>query len=95
MTAFASELVRGVLENQEKLDSTIAEASRNWRLEQMSKVDRVILRIAIYEIALARNVPVKAAINESIELAKTFSGDDSGKFVNGILGRVAATTPGA
>ena len=56
----------------------------------MAKVDRIILRIAVYEIAIAHDVPVKAAINESIELAKTFGGLDSGKFVNGILGRIAA-----
>jgi len=54
-------------------------------------VDRVILRIAVYEIAIDRKVPTKAAINESIELAKTFSGDEAGRFVNGVLGRVAAT----
>ena len=68
----------------------ISEASQNWRLEQMAKVDRVLLRMAIYEIAIDRRVPTKAAINESIELAKTFSGEESGRFVNGILGRVAS-----
>jgi N utilization substance protein B len=94
VVAFASDIVHGVANHQRELDATIAEASRNWRLEQMSKVDRVILRIAIYEISIARNVPVKAAINESIELAKTFSGEDSGRFVNGILGRVAAAVAG-
>jgi N utilization substance protein B len=57
----------------------------------MAKVDRIILRIAAFEIAIARNVPVKAAINESIELAKTFSGEESGRFVNGVLGKVAET----
>jgi N utilization substance protein B len=88
---FARELVRGVLDNQEKLDSILTEASEHWKLGQMAKVDRVILRIAIYEIAIDRKVPTKAAINESIELAKTFSGDDAARFVNGILGRVAAT----
>jgi N utilization substance protein B len=88
---FARELVQGVVANQEQLDREIADASRNWKLEQMSKVDRVILRIAIYEIAVSRRVPVKAAINESIELAKTFSGEESGRFVNGVLGRVAAS----
>src|SRR2546423_656512 len=56
-----------------------------------AKVDRIILRIAVYEIAIDRRVPTKAAINESIELAKTFSGDEAGRFVNGILGKVAAT----
>ena len=85
--------MRGVLDNSERLDAILAEASEHWKLEQMAKVDRIILRIAIYEIAIDRNVPTKAAINESIELAKTFSGDDAGRFVNGILGRVAATAP--
>jgi N utilization substance protein B len=86
---FAAELVRGVRAHREQLDDIIREYSRNWRLEQMGRVDRIVLRIAIYEITVARNVPVKAAINESIELAKTFAGDESGRFVNGILGRVA------
>jgi N utilization substance protein B len=88
---FAGELVGGVLANQEQLDATIQEASRNWRLEQMGKVDRIVLRIAIYEISISRSVPVKAAINESIELAKTFSGEESGRFINGILGKVAGS----
>jgi N utilization substance protein B len=87
---FAGELVEGVLANQEELDDTIQRASTNWRLDQMGRVDRVVLRMAVYEIA-ARKVPVRAAINESIELAKTFSGDESGRFVNGILGKVAET----
>ena len=91
ITNFARALVRGVLDNQERLDAILSEASEHWRLEQMAKVDRVILRIAVYEIAIDRKVPPKAAINESIELAKTFSGDEAGRFVNGILGRVAAT----
>ena len=88
---FAGQLVRGVLANQEKLDAILSEASEHWKLDQMAKVDRIILRIAVYEIAIDRKVPTKAAINESIELAKTFSGEESGRFVNGILGRVAAT----
>ncbi len=88
---FAGELVRGVIAHRAELDAAIEEASEHWRLEQMAKVDRVILRIATYEISISKRVPVKAAINESIELAKTFSGDESGRFVNGILGRVAAT----
>lgn len=86
---FARQLVRGVLDNREKLDAILSGASEHWKLDQMAKVDRIILRIAIYEIAIDRNVPTKAAINESIELAKTFSGEESGRFVNGILGRVA------
>ena len=91
VTNFARQLVQGVIDNREKLDTIVGEASEHWRLEQMAKVDRVILRIAVYEIAIDRKVPTKAAINESIELAKTFSGEEAGRFVNGILGRVAAT----
>jgi N utilization substance protein B len=87
---FATELVRGVLAHQEQLDAVIGEASEHWKLEQMARVDRVILRIAVYELTVGRQVPTKAAINESIELAKTFSGDEAGRFVNGVLGRVAA-----
>ena len=90
---FARQLVDGVIANQVKLDSILSEASEHWKLDQMAKVDRIILRIAVYEIAIDRRVPTKAAINESIELAKTFSGDEAGRFVNGILGRVAAGTP--
>ncbi len=88
---FAGELVRGVVGARAQLDDVIRAASTNWRLEQMGRVDRVVLRMAVYEIAVARKVPVRAAINESIELAKTFSGEESGRFVNGILGKVAQT----
>jgi N utilization substance protein B len=88
---FAGELVGGVIANRDLLDETIQEASTNWKLDQMGRVDRIVLRMAVYEIAVARNVPVRAAINESIELAKTFSGEESGRFVNGILGKVAET----
>jgi len=91
VTAFAGQLVRGVLANRDRLDAILSEASDNWKVEQMAKVDRIVLRIAVYEITIDRRVPTKAAINESIELAKTFSGDEAGRFVNGILGRVAAT----
>lgn len=90
VAAYAGDVVRGVLANREELDRRIAEASQHWRLEQMAKVDRVLLRIAVYEMTLGRDVPLKAAINESIELAKTFSSDESGRFVNGVLGKVAA-----
>ena len=88
---FAGDLVRGVMANQAKLDGVLSATSEHWKLEQMAKVDRIVLRIAVYEITIDRHVPTKAAINESIELAKTFSGEEAGRFVNGILGRVAAS----
>jgi len=90
---FAGQLVHGVLAHQDRLDATLSEASEHWKLQQMAKVDRIILRIAVYELNIERQVPTKAAINESIELAKTFSGEEAGRFVNGILGRVASTAP--
>jgi N utilization substance protein B len=89
VTNFARQLVRGVIDNREKLDAILRETSEHWKLEQMAKVDRTVLRIAVYEITIDKHVPTKAAINESIELAKTFSGEEAGRFVNGILGRVA------
>lgn len=91
IAAFAEGLVRGVTDNREELDALIAGASRNWKLDQMAKVDRIILRIAAYELTIAKNVPPRAAINESIELAKTFSGEEAARFVNGVLGKIAAT----
>ena len=91
VVAFAGELVQGVIGSRAELDDIIQSASTNWKLDQMGRVDRVVLRMAVYEIAVSRKVPVRAAINESIELAKTFSGDESGRFVNGILGKVAET----
>jgi N utilization substance protein B len=88
---FAGQLVRGVIANRDKLDAVLSETSEHWKLDQMAKVDRIVLRIAVYEITIDKHVPTKAAINESIELAKTFSGEEAGRFVNGILGRVAAS----
>lgn len=87
---FARTLIQGVREHQTEIDGLLAEASKNWGLDQMAKVERTLLRIATFEIRYLPNIPLKAAINESIELAKTFGGPDSGKFVNGILGRIAA-----
>jgi transcription antitermination protein NusB len=87
---FARSLILGVRAHRPEIDALLAEASRNWGLDQMAKVERTLLRIATFEIRYLPSVPLKAAINESIELAKTFGGPDSGKFVNGILGRIAA-----
>ena len=87
---FARTLIQGVRDHQPEIDAHLAEASRNWGLDQMAKVERTLLRIASFEIRYLPSIPLKAAINESIELAKTFGGPDSGKFVNGILGRIAA-----
>lgn len=86
--AFARNLVDGVLANQPLLDSLIRQTAPLWPLEQMSCIDVTILRIAIYELVVAKEVPVKVAINEAVELAKLFGSDNSSRFVNGVLGTV-------
>ncbi len=88
--AFARGLVSGVIQNKEKIDQHIRNFATAWPLEQIPIVDRNILRLAIFEILLDNNVPVKVAINEAVELAKMFGSDNSPKFVNGVLGSVSA-----
>ncbi len=87
---FVRELVLGVIKDREKIDGIIREFAPAWPIDQISLVDRNILRLAIYEILLDNRVPVKVAINEAVELAKKFGGDNSSKFVNGVLGSVSA-----
>lgn len=89
-TKFVSDLVDGVLSKIEELDKIIEKAAPQWPLEQIAIVDRNVLRLGIYELLFGNRdeVPPKVAINESIELAKTFGGDASGKFVNGVLGTI-------
>ena len=87
---FARELVRGVIQNRDKIDKHIQRFAPAWPIEQLPLVDKNILRLAIFEILLDNKVPVKVAINEAVELAKTFGGDTSPKFVNGVLGAVSA-----
>jgi transcription antitermination factor NusB len=92
---FAVDLVRGTLAHQDEIDREIGDSSTHWRLEQMAGVERAVLRLATYELLFCPEVPVKAAINESIELAKTFGGDEAGRFVNGVLGRIVMHVPRA
>jgi len=88
--AFARELVSGVVQNREKIDKNIQSFAPAWPIEQIPVVDRNILRLAIFEILIDNKVPVKVAINEAVELSKTFGSDNSSKFVNGVLGSVSA-----
>lgn len=88
--AFARELVRGVLTNREKIDNMIQANAPAWPVAQLAVIDRNILRLAIFEILVNNKVPVKAAINEAVELAKTFGSENSPKFINGVLGAVSA-----
>lgn len=83
---FVKELIDGVMKEQEGIDSLITQYAPDWPLDQITIVDRNILRLGVYELKFSQTVPSKVAINEAIELAKTFGGESSGKFVNGVLG---------
>jgi N utilization substance protein B len=92
--AFAGELVRGVINNKEEIDQNIRCYAPAWPVEQISTVDRNILRLAIFEILFAKKVPVKVAINEAVELAKRFGSENSPRFINGVLGSVSSFVAG-
>jgi len=85
----AEALVRGVAGNRRAVDEAIERVSTNWRLDRMAKVDRNVLRLAVYEL-LRTEVPVKVVLNEAIELGKKYGSESSGAFVNGVLDKVAA-----
>jgi len=85
---FISRLVEGVSSNQKKIDDIIGPIAPEWPIEQIARMDRTILRIGVYELIFADSVPPKVVINESVELAKAFGGDNSSKFINGVLGTV-------
>jgi N utilization substance protein B len=91
-TDFVSELVQGVLKNQDDLDNHIRPLAPEWPLEQIARIDRNILRLGLYELLYrAEQVPPKVAINEAVELAKAFGSDNSSKFINGVLGTAYRT----
>lgn len=85
---FAREIVKGVMGNRMKLDNIIGRFAPAWPVEQLSPVDRNILRLAIFEFFIDNKVSAKIAINEAVELAKTFGSEGSHKFINGVLGSV-------
>ena len=86
---YAKKLLDGILEKGDVLNQLISKYAENWRLERMSVIDRNILRLAVYEVHYQDDVPVSVAINEAVEIAKRFSTDDSGPFINGILDTMA------
>jgi len=87
-TKFIEQLVKGVNSQQKDIDDIIRPVAPEWPIEQIARMDRVILRIGVYELMFADGVPPKVAINEAVELAKAFGGENSSKFVNGVLGTV-------
>lgn len=92
LPAYSKLLVAGASEHAQSIDIKLAEASENWSVERMPVVDHAILLLACYEMFYEESVPVSVVINEAVELAKAFGGeDDSARFVNGLLGRIART----
>jgi N utilization substance protein B len=88
--AFTRELVEGVTDHLAELDETIGAHSEGWTVDRMASVDRTVLRAAAYELVLDRAVPVAVAIDEAVRAAKDLSTEDSGRFVNGVLGKIAS-----
>lgn len=86
--AFISKLVYGVTDMQDQLDAVLQPVAPEWPIDQIARMDREILRMGIYELLYNSDVPPKVVINEAVELAKAFGGDNSSKFVNGVLGTV-------
>ncbi len=89
--AYTEKLVRGTHEKLESIDKLIERFAEHWEIKRMAYVDRNIMRLSTYELLFLEDIPVKVAINEAVELAKKYGEEDSSKFVNGILDRIAKT----
>lgn len=89
--AFTGDIVSGVCNNISNIDPTISKHATNWELDRMAVIDRNILRLATYELLYIEEIPPKVSINEAIDIAKKFGGNDSGKFVNGVLDKIKNT----
>ncbi len=87
--AYLTNRLNEVLDKLEAIDTILSEAASGWKLKRMGKVDLTILRLAVFEMRYDEEIPVKVAINEAVELAKKFGGDDSPGFVNGVLAKLA------
>lgn len=87
---FANQIVRGVMNDLEKIDAMIRGVSRNWRLERMARVDRNVIRLATYELIAFEDIPRRVTLNEAVELAKRYGSENSASFVNGVLDRLAS-----
>ena len=91
-TSFVTQLVEGVRDHIDQLDAHIQPLAPDWPLEQVARVDRTVLRIGLYELLYCKDsVPARVAINEAVELAKSFGSDNSSKFINGVLGTAYRT----
>lgn len=86
--SFTEDLVAGTCKNTKEIDAVLAKFAEGWTVERMGSTDRNILRLALYELVYRDDVPVGVTVNEAVELAKHYGDDDSGRFVNGILGNI-------
>ncbi len=93
-TKFVEDLVLGVDKYEKQLDEELQPVAPDWPIDQIARMDRVVLRIGLYELKYAKGVPPKVVINEAVELAKSFGSENSSKFVNGVLGTVLRQTEG-
>ena len=89
--AFSRELVVGICGRLKELDRLIGEASKNWRLERIAKVERSILRLAVYELLCKEDIPPKVSLNEAVDLGNKFGTEESGAFINGVLDNIYNT----
>jgi len=87
--AYLTSRFQAVVEKLDEIDKILSEASSGWKLNRMSKVDLTILRLAVFEMRFDEDIPVKVAINEAVEMAKIFGGDESPSFINGVLAKLA------
>lgn len=87
-TKFIDALVQGVAKYEKQLDSVLQPVAPEWPIDQIARMDRLVLRIGLYELLMGHDVPPKVVINEAVELAKAFGGDNSSKFINGVLGTI-------
>ncbi len=85
-TTFVTQLIDGVIKHKDEIDALISKSAPEWPLSQISVIDKSILRVAAFELLYAHDVPPKVAIDEAVELGKTFGGDNTSRFVNGVLG---------
>ncbi len=85
---YVNEVVRGVISKQREIDRTISKYTQNWDVDRLGVLDRIVLRVATYEMLFRTDIPPVVSINEAVEIAKAYSGKDSGRFVNGVLDRI-------
>ena len=89
---FSRKLVLGVYDKKKTLDKVISKASKNWRINRMARLDKSILRLAAFEIMFVEDIPPKVSLDEAVEIGKKFGGEDSGRYINGVLDNIYSTT---